>query len=892
MAKRLVNTTTVWNGMKARLEIIDLTGSGLDLNHAVEISTPGIVLSYSGDINDHTRPIMSSSLSFTAFMTSNQRNDVMNVLYSDTEYALACGYYLYDDNGNEHLEWCGMVLPDQTSETIEDGGPFISISFSCTDGFGYLNHANFLYPDTGNFYEGFRTFAWWTREALKKLPYYSYYFSGQAQSFMTEVGLPYPVGDSYGFNDSASVLDSCSVAARTFYGPRQNNNTQRRLAVAESTFSPTYAVLEDIMTAFGATLVLTRGRFWVINKSFLAHNADSLDSVGVINFVNSTEAPYYEVTPNTESLLIDLDENSMHFLVGANRTGVFPYRGATMIHKNAGSDLLFAAGVGYSYGIDSEEPITQQPIYDRVDGFSSEEDIDMYSVGIGNNQPHVSGLSIPSGPDGLITFTAAGWLDFHINLSQLSLAASYYAVGSCPIVRFVIRAVDSTGKEWRLKRHVVTLNDYRVDITTGSFMENLGFVLPFAQQKYYPKHYEFNGSYDWVGDDDPGFGSTYFETMVAQDPSVVVEGTTERFLEVDFLNTKFYTPVKTEVKSNQEQSDNVLGTTQNNDRTSYLWRINTQVQAPTLSSGYISEMHIDGHQLLVYSPGAGPRQYGDGTYTFTTNPQFYTSTDNVTGEYSNSTFRPKEYILYGCTLTAGDGTDTSDLQYVSFDNSNNGSEIKKIGETRVGSSYQNAAISTNGRIWARLFDGSTQLTDEEDNLKWKSKSDASTQYNALLQLNCVEVMHTRYRVRQMVSGSVYLGHYISYNNVIRPYNILKTNHLHSGGVEYLLPTSITRNISDYNLEMLVCGFDRNAVTQDIESKGGRNGVTNGNPDGPGVTDESNDGLSSVGRLIQRVAAAEDKTDLIQVSVPITDDSLGGGGTGTIDELFPLFLGRN
>ena len=104
-------------------------------------------------------------------------------------------------------------------------------------------------------------------------------------------------------------------------------------------------------------------------------------------------------------------------------------------------------------------------------------------------------------------------------------------------------------------------------------------------------------------------------------------------------------------------------------------------------------------------------------------PDFYTSTPILTGETVDNDYEPVDYILYGVTVRVGDGSDTSDLQYVAFDNNNYGSETRVIGETRIGSNRENLALIQNGKIRARLFDGGTQLTNREDNLYWAPRYD-------------------------------------------------------------------------------------------------------------------------------------------------------------------------
>jgi len=855
MAKRLVNTVLRNNNYKYRLEIVDLYSSASDTDYKIEISVPGPALSYDGDLSNHTTPVLGSSLQFTAFLTQAQRNVIMGTMYSDKEYALAVGYYLYDENDSEHLEWSGIILPDETVETIESGGGYVTVTFKCTDGLPVLNHVNFL-TETGQFYTGEYSLAFWLKEVFKKLPHFAYYHGGTTQEFMKEVGLPVPSDDTYTFDTTANTLDSSYVRAGTFYGDKKRLNTKRILPTPSESFSSTYSVLEDIMLSMGASVMLTRGCWYVINRSYFALEVATSDQVPISAYSNTQAAPYYEVSDYDESFIIDIGEHENFVVSGATRTGLFPYRGATMIHKNAGSDLIFARGVGYN-GYDGLDPIINQPMFSS-DGWSTSSDYDMDYVGTNINSSNIDGLNIPSGYNGVLTIAMSGYITFDKKSNASSSASSTHGIGACPIVRNLIQITDSNGKSWRLKRHVLTLNSFQCQINESSFMDTLGYVLgggSGVSNVYYPKYYENNGAYTWVGDDETGYSSTYFETMIGLDPDVVEEGATERFLEVDYLNTKFYTPIKTEVGENDEPNDNVLSVRHNEDRARYVWKINSNVEMPTLTTGYISDFNWEAHQLLVYAPERGIRPTGDGTYTINTGVHFTTdSTDHTTPGYSvvNSKYEPIEYIVYGCSVRIGDGTEAADLQYVAFDLNNNGTEVHSIGEGRIGSTKVNRYMGTNGKIWARLYDGSTQLTDKTDLLNWSPRYDIAEKEDALLYLNCAEFMQTRHKTRQVISMGIINNSGI-YNNFIRPINLLRTSVLASGGEEILMPIGISKNLENLSAEFIRVDFSRDALLEAVDVSG--KGPEGNNPTGPGITDGNDDGPTSISNVKSLLATA-------------------------------------
>lgn len=914
MAKRLINTPIFKDGRAYRIEVVDLLApSGTNPDYKVQIAFPGITISYEGDVNQHTTPVMGSSMSFTAFLTQAQRDHVLGIMYSDTEYALAAGFYVTDEGGNEHLEWCGLVLPDETGEMAGNGSGYINVTFNCTDGLPILKHKNFLTPDAEpSFYSGERRLSFWVRECLKKLPHWNYYFAATAQTYLKEVGLPIPSDDTYDFDISRSTLDSSYVKGRTFYGAKKPLNTKRRLPVPSDTFSSTYAVLEDIMLAVGGSMVLTKGVWYVINRSYLSIHVAENDPVNVSYHVNINPDPYFEVSDTTESFVINIDDEQMPYLAGASRKGVFPFRGATMIHKSGGSDLIFASGVGYEYGSWQEDyPLLNEAIFNVTDGDWDQGNLQMSNVGKNENQPDIVDLNVAAGDQGVITIAMTGYLSYD-KFGPLNNEVVKQGIGACPVLRQRIRIVDSNGKSWRLKRHVLTMNDFQVSIDDGNFNIDIGEVPTI----YYPKYYEDGGAYDWIGDDEPDYDGTYFETMIGMDPDSVIEGSTERFLEIDFQNTKFYTPIKTEVKKNDEGSDNVLTIRNNKDRSRYLWRMNSSVFMPDLPSGFISEFHWDAHQLLVYKPNAGPRPTGDGTYSVSPSATFFTAPNIASqGQTVDGFYAPDEYIVYGCTVKVGDGESTSDIQYVAFDNENNGTEIHNIGETRIGSSFVNRSTGSNGKIWAALYDNGVQLETREDNLYWSPRYDPTEKSEALLYLNCADLMHMRHKTRQMVSGSILQDPKGNYNTIIRPINILKTS-VFRGIDEYLMPCSLTFDLDQVSVESLVVGFDRDALLESIEAYDNSSVGSGKGPNLPGVNDGANDGpggIASVKNLLigtnatvainsqkisdnefdianvtQAVNQVISKTDLITVSSPVNLDNISIPDLGDI-EIFTIFL---
>jgi len=920
MAKRLINTRLKSNGVRYRVEVIDLLGQGLDRDHNVEFAVPGVSIRYSGNTEDHTNPVISSSAQFTVFLTQQQRDEIMSIMYSDSEYGLVCGIYITDDQDVDRLEWCGLVLPDETSETVDNGSGYITATFSCTDGLPFLKHVNFVTPDTQKFYIGERSLSFWIRECLKKLPHWNYYFAATDQTYLKEIGLPIPSDNTYSFDATASTLDLSYVHARTFYGVKKKLNTRRRLPLPSDTFTSTYEVLSDIMLAVGATLVLTKGCWYAYNASYMANYGYQLESVPTIKFLNVDQEPYFIAQSGEETLLIDLEDEKMSFLTGVNRSGLFPYRGASMIHEDAGSDLIFASGVGYEYGSwDGDEPILNEPIF-RVPlwtawGDPDEEPYQMSYLGRNENEPSVTGLSVAAGDTGGLTVAMSGYLSFERVL--LLDEAARDGIGACPIVRNVIRVTDSNGKNWRLKRHVKTLDSFYSSIEVSSLLNALGLPLFNGQDIYYPKFYENGGAYTWVGDDDPEYGDTYFETMIGMDPDIIKEGSTERFLEIDFPSTKFYTPVKTEIKENNEGSDNVLSVRHNDDRTRYLWHMNYTLSMPFLEIGFIEAFHWDSHQLLIYAPNTGPRPHGDGTYTFSQTPAFATApAPGVDGIDSWNKYKPNEYNIYGCTVKYGNGESTSDLQYLAFDLNNNGSEMSDLGGTRIGSSFVNRNQGSNGKIRSRLFDQGVPLDDREDNLYWSPRYAPAEKNNALLYLNCSEVMHIRHKTRQLVMGSIINSSYgsQSYDKIVRPISILKTSVLR-GIDEYLMPYAVNRTFESVSFESIVVGFDRDALLEQIDSYS-NNTDTGKGPSTPGVNDNSNDGpgpISNIKNLLietngtvsinsqkisdnefdianvsQAVNQVISKTDLIIVSSPVNLDNISIPDLGDI-EIFTIFL---
>jgi hypothetical protein len=875
MAKRLFNATRYHvDGTKFRLEIVDLYGSGSNLDYDFEIADPGYNITYPGSVDEITLPIQGSGMAFSGYFSEANRDVLMGILYGQKEFSLACGLYLYDEFNNEKLEWCGLILPEETSEEISDQP--ILITFQCTDGLSTLKTTDFKEPD-GDIYEGERPLIFFVFECLKKLPHWPYYFSGTTYEFLYEVGTPVSSRTTGSLtNELESSLTTLFVHSRTFYESEKKPSGFRLLIEPNEAFSSSYSVLEDVMLALGCTLTLANGAWWVFNKPYLA-TLQNHGSVKTFGFYNINVSPYYESYDFDQNYLVDLDASKVEFSSGVIRSGVYPFRGATQTHLASGSDVIFRNGreylrsssgdvraVLYTFN-DHDYPnyeIRNLPIFHirkPSTGEFDNDDLNLWDVGSKGKMPiQITSLNIPSGPDGRITFTASGTISFK--------RTAIVQHGLCPILSFEIQALTDTGQIYRLRRRVRTNNNFEVSIFNDL-------------DRYYPKYYEYQGGYTWVLGGDV---QNRFDCLIAMDPDYVVSGDTERFLQTDYPNELYFTPVRTKIREAGENSDNVLRKVNDSGKSEFDWAISHTFEMPVLASGNFVELRIYRHVLEVYHPESGPLPTGGGSYTPGTVPDFRTatSTDGSAVIQTSNLSLPTSYTLNGVHVYVGDGSEGYDVKVMAFNSTPSMGEIKDLGATRIGAASNTATIA-NGRLRAEFGTPGTRY----DGLNWNARGDESLE-TSLHYLNCQEFMSVRHRVRQAVSGQFvrHSGSSIP-DSLVRPYNVLKTNKLAGGGTEYLLPVSLNNNSSSFSLESLVCRFVRDAITEADETRGPTRNPNGSNPNGADVE------IGPEGRLKQRLAVTEGKTDLIQVSVPITDENLGGGGDSDSSVIFSMFIGK-
>jgi hypothetical protein len=885
MAKRIFTSSFEFiDGVRSRIEIVDLYGSGPNLDYGFEVAAPGYSINYSGSIDDISNPIQASGMSFSAYFTEARRDYLMGVLFAQKEFSLACAVYNYTPGGQEYLEWCGLVLPEETVEEISDEP--ILITFQCTDGLSTLKMTDFKEPD-GDFYEGERPLIFFVFESLKKLPHWAYYFSGTTQEFLYEAGTPTSARTNLSLsNADDSSLATLFVHSRTFYESEKKPTGFRPLPQPSDTFSSTYSVLEDVMNALGSTLMMSRGAWWMINKPYIATLQDHA-SVKVFAFYNIQVEPYYEYYDFNHNFLIDMEDSKLEFSVGAARRGVYPFRGASQLHLGAGSDVIFRNGREYNfirqeaaeglikilaqiYPFFKRYEITGVPIYDIKKPFQNNydaEELAMWKVDkMARMRMPATFLNVEPGPSGTITFSASGILSFQ--------RTGIVDDALCPILSFIIEAKSDTGVKYKLKRRVLTNNSMIVDVQNS--------VTPLAD--YNPKFYENQGAYVWVQEGQPGYSAAKLDCLICMDPEYVKEGSTERFLQTDYPDQLYYTPVRAKIKQTNQNSDNVLVKDGSDEKSKFEWQILHTIEMPEMESGFFEEIGIYAHELKVYRSNEGPLPTGTGAYTFPTTPSFYSATNpDGTGSSSNppSNCIPTSYTLNGVHLYIGDGTDGFDINSLALNATPSGGEIKDLGSTRIGSTQTTATIG-NGRLRAEFGTPGTRY----DGLTWSPRDDEETTSSALHMLNCQEFMNIRHRVRQSVSGEV-LRHTASdiVDNNIRPYNVLKTRKLSGSGDEYLMVASLSNNSDSFNMEALVCKFVRDAITEVDETKGPTRNPNGTNPNGTDVE------IGPEGRLKQRLAVTEGKTDLIQVSVPITDENLGGGGDSGSSVIFSMFIGK-
>jgi len=927
MARRIVNTTyNVIDGFSYRLEIWDNTivGQGSFVPFSdMDIADPGFTIDWKGDINNVLQPIMSSSMSFSAYLTEVQRTHITTACFGDEEFSMFVRLYRQTAT-EEQFEWAGIIHPEETTEEIGDG--YILTTFTASDGFAALKNVDFK-QSNGDLYSGEKNLTYWLQEVIRKLPHWGI-IDDELQGTSTDGGhdfpqltehrLVRPVNDTYNtFPSNDAVLDHYWLRSESFYirpkpSESRGGEFERKRPSRRSGFISTYEVLSDICASLGATFCMSEGRFHIFDRERIINGDD--DTIGYFNWtLNSDGTQSHSVLFNSNGTDEDsdtqvtyLDHIGANFILGAVRRGVYPIESFGQTHEGAGSDLVFRSGIGY----DGPEMETYLHRVNHFTGQADELNVITTSNAYSNLPPNgiVDEISMPNGDSGG-TFR----LHFSGDATYETSGSGFenHNRGNIAVLRMDVRVYDGT--YWfRLRRRVRTLQY----LSGGGSGNQVALDVPSTTGDYYPKTYE---QYSWVRDDESNYDTAFLEVMIGADPSILTDedsGTTDEILQDWELSHVYHTPPL--LKQDPDDENALI---EDLSRNHFIYRFDEEIENPTLAegaTGTFTKIQISpnlrlyeiGHNypwnnlidLYGQNPDVNSTSSENTIFSFSSWPLVTKSTSTSTdGQYNESDSVLRSFQLSGIEVFLGDGTENYDARYISHSQTAYGSEQVSLNATSLGASYENSGNRTFGRYRASHPSDTASPLSRQDNLKFHpdgfTTSDMAytDMYTALGLYTTGRALNIRAKTRQSVSGTIIRGRLEApgqYSDICRPYKKFNTSKL-STGTETFLPHSLTVQLKDHaqRVEALVCGYSGELSIEQDQDDTGRN--PNRPPSG------GNGGFTPGGGatlLYQKNAAVEStvaehttKLDYIEVSEPVDLDNISAGGDTTDVELFHFFL---
>lgn len=901
MARRLVNTTLKNMKDTFTFELWDMESVAANLDHTVEFDVNGFEIDWRGSEKDS--PFMASTCKFNMYLTNAQRSAIMPVVFDGDEFQLCV---CIKKGGS--VWWAGMVHAEQVTEVIEDGT--IAVSFSASDGLGMLNNIDWK-DDNGDRYNGeirARDAIW---GVLKRLPHMPLMQTGAAALVEHSLIQPItgnstldfsfgPVGGNY-----YGVLDHLYISPDTFYysnNVEESAVTTRRFGSMDrfnpDDFSESGKVLTDIMTSLGTTICFADGAWHVFDKTerFYAAHDDApprieyyvtqsmeLDTYG--NYTSSVVDSKYDrgALAGVDSSF--LNNPQYYFAKGAAIKGSHPVRGVTQKHVNAGSDLLYANGIGYfdeinranwEIGEGLNTPLIRQSRPSRyntaaTDGkkyggqFKSGFDASMTWDGVYNTRlrnRHITGIQIPNGNnEGEVRIHIAGNCDYtHRDL--LTGAPSNGPWGTLGIFRQRVEIYDGT-YWYRLSRPVRTITHSTAGVAYGNDIDGSG------AGTYYPKFY--TNTYDWIRDDESEYADAWLMIPLGANNSILEGGTASRYLQTDYPDTEFFTPPLTKVKTGE---DNILE--KDNDRTHYVWRHDFVYEMPA-ASGTIEELKMSKPNLQEWNGSTGPNRLNSSSTAGLPlghdqgAPSYSTAIDSSTTGLGNKPNAIRLFQLSGCEVFFGDGTQNYDQVGVATPDVPQGKEIMNLQNTRLGASFVNFGGSTNGRY--RVSDYQN-LTSREDNIRWRRPYDPTFIKESSPEMVANNFLQMRHKVRRTITGELFYNYNSAHNatdQILLPFERLVTDQLDSSA-RMIVPYDLSYTLRD--------GRQRfNGYYKTVSAESNIAGTTEDQ------IDESRGPNPPVGNL-EKPSGTE--TDAIAMESGGT--STGGDG-GTFGDIFPIFIKR-
>ncbi len=916
MARRLVNTTIKNQKDTFDFELWDMESVASDLDHTVEFDVNGFEIDWRGNAKDN--PIMASTMRWSMFLNEAQRSAIMPVVFSDTEFRMCVRV----KKGNNTF-WCGVVHAEETTEEIGDG--IITVSLQASDGLAMLDNVDWKKPN-GVRYSGpmkLRDALW---AAISKLPH-APLMAVTGGHVMVEHSLNQPLTQnanelfSHGptGNVYRGVMDYMELEPNTFYySTLEENNVVGGTEFGSvdkfnpDDFTSSKLVIKDIMSSMGSTICYADGLWHIWDKSvqFLtAYDYDyrrilwTVKQDGTLDDDGAAEQGAMFNPAIYDRGALAYAGNTAYsnyprydFLKGAALKAKHSVRGVTQKHVRAGSDLLYANGIGYyddtfntylAFGDSMTQPLIH--LFRRNDSpspysgtntptlrgqFKAGDSMTFDGVyNTRNRNRKIENIQIPNGDnDGSFRLHMSGNCNYTHKELQLS-GPNIASYGSLGIYKQRVEVYDGT-TYYRLSRPVRTVAyDSGGDTAQIAIQGGNG-------SSYAPKFW--NLEYEWIPDSDSRYTHAWLDIPLGANNSIIEEGNTSKFMQTDYPaiaeGSGMYTPPLTKLAGD---SDNTL--TIDKERNIYVWRHDFIYDMPA-TSGTIECIEIYEPHLEEWEGKNGPNitNLADGTATDIgvsyLDPTYRTKTNETATDGVG--YKPNAITMFqmsGIEIMFGDGTGEFDQNTVASPTTTRGREILNLGGTRLGASFVNSGRSVHGRYTSSDF---IDPSDQEDNLKFQRPHEISFKKESLSELVTSNMLEVRGKVRQTIMATSILGHDSDadvVDQIIYPFNKLITDKL-ADTSKMIIPFSITYSLTE-GRQRLEGWFKNVSAEANIGS------TTEAEEDatrGP---------LPSLGNFEK--PSGQDLADFTFDEA--TDDSGGGGvvvgGGGKFGDLFPMFIRR-
>ena len=532
--------------------------------------------------------------------------------------------------------------------------------------------------------------------------------------------------------------------------------------------------------------------------------------------------------------------------------------------------------------------------------------VDIQKILKSGNDLEVNDISITG--DGENTIVIEHAMEVEMRKRGLYNAIDPYTVANTIVCRMLVEIIDDDGTVYRLRRRVITLDQYSTGQAFDVPIWADGIFSTYVSYEYLPKTYEtfggttiYNGEFgfDWVPDTDLRFNQSYFESII-NDPQYLESDSPNQgglFLQNEFTNGYF--PIPTGVEAVQDGM--VLQAKKGIEYNRYKFRQSHVIEVPSSGTQFTTIRAIS-RRLIVYAAFQNPladsedfNNFTDGRYMSVLNGQ-YTS-DKLNGSPgaldNNEPYKPREVVVHGFVVRIGEGDGEQSKTTIAYNS--NGREIIDGGSTRLSGRSYTTDNTRRGLIWANYAGTSNQILGPTLDTRWAPEYDTDEFNFDLHHMVCSEAARMRSKAREFLSATAIN------TSIIHPYRLFSTDSLSSGTETYLpFATKFDLLKGQCSVDAMLIGFERGAILEvdDIRTGKGSGASSGDGTSEPGWDEVINGKVLVQGQKVDLISITEavnldvikTKTDFITVTEPVNLNDISAPDLGKL-ELFSIFIGK-